>query len=108
MPLDGLSTSVRVLRGDWGATRVSLRKIEPTPRLLRLSKHLSVRQVAEAVGCSPATLFRWEKGEGEPTLTEGDRWAAALGISVHALRSILPSLTRAAESEDQPQAAEAR
>ena len=35
-------------------------------RSVRLAGRLSLGEVASVVGCSPSTVFRWERGERRP------------------------------------------
>jgi transcriptional regulator with XRE-family HTH domain len=44
----------------------------------RTSAGLSLREVAQAVGVSPSTLWRWERGERAPRGKAAIAWASLL------------------------------
>lgn len=46
----------------------------------RKRRHLTLREVADAIGSSPSTIQRWEKGVSAPRAAYALRWADALGV----------------------------
>jgi transcriptional regulator with XRE-family HTH domain len=48
-------------------------------RETRNAAGLTTRDVAARVGVGPATVSRWENGEGEPSVSQFALWAAATG-----------------------------
>lgn len=59
---------------------------------LRKSKGLNQTQLAEKIGVSLLTLFRWEKGERAPRVDEVKALAKALGVSEADLLNDSPSV----------------
>ncbi|MFI9174881.1 helix-turn-helix transcriptional regulator [Streptomyces lincolnensis] len=47
----------------------------------RRSRHLTLKEVADAIGASRSTVHRWEAGETFPSAVHALAWAAVLGIS---------------------------
>lgn len=47
----------------------------------RRELRLTLKEVATAVGASPASVNRWERGESSPRGASALRWADALGIT---------------------------
>lgn len=47
-------------------------------RRIRQASQLSLTEVADAIGVTPATLARWERGLNRPRRAAALRWAAAL------------------------------
>jgi transcriptional regulator with XRE-family HTH domain len=41
---------------------------------LRIAAHLSMNDVARAIGTTPAAVSRWERAEHKPTGATGIRW----------------------------------
>lgn len=39
-----------------------------------------LQEIADAIGVSPLTVYRWERGETQPRGVHALRWADALGI----------------------------
>lgn len=56
---------------------------------LRKAKKLSQLGLAELLGVDVATISGWERGKHTPTPSIRGRYAAALGITVEALREII-------------------
>lgn len=54
-------------------------------RVLRKEAKLSQEALASQVGCNRDTIRRWEKGACEPTLTQAQRVADALGVNLSEL-----------------------
>lgn len=53
---------------------------QTVPEILRATRALSglsSRELAALIGVSHAAVTRWERGEGEPSVTQFLRWAAA-------------------------------
>ncbi|MBM7091030.1 helix-turn-helix transcriptional regulator [Streptomyces sp. S12] len=46
----------------------------------RESRRLTLREIAQAIGSSPSTIYRWEQGTSQPRGPHALRWADALGI----------------------------
>lgn len=53
-------------------------------RNLRELRHLTLREIAAAVGASSSTVHRWEQGECAPRSVHALRWADVLGIKAKA------------------------
>lgn len=51
----------------------------------RIGAGLSKRDVAQAVGCTPNSVYNWEHGRGLPTLPQLADWARACGTTLDAL-----------------------
>ena len=51
-------------------------------RLLRRTKDMTQRELAEIVGVSEKTIIRWEKGEQAPNICDAQRLANVLGCSI--------------------------
>ena len=49
--------------------------------LARRRKSIDAKDLAEMIGVHRNTLGRWEKGDGEPSLTQGLAIASVLGVS---------------------------
>ncbi|MGY4994094.1 helix-turn-helix domain-containing protein [Streptomyces sp. 900105245] len=49
----------------------------------RESRRLTLREIADAIGSSPSTIHRWEKGTSLPRGAHALRWADALGIEAN-------------------------
>ncbi|MEU2800224.1 helix-turn-helix transcriptional regulator [Streptomyces sp. NPDC007117] len=49
----------------------------------RKARHLSLKEVAESIGTSRSTLYRWETGTATPNAANALRWADALEITVN-------------------------
>lgn len=47
-------------------------------RRIRLEAHLSLREMAEALGVAPMTLLRWESGEAVPRRAAAQRYRTML------------------------------
>ncbi|WP_399103270.1 helix-turn-helix transcriptional regulator [Streptomyces sp. 11x1] len=43
-----------------------------------------LREIADAIGVSPLTVYRWERGATQPRSAHALRWADALGIEAKA------------------------
>jgi transcriptional regulator with XRE-family HTH domain len=56
---------------------------------LRKAKNLTQLGLAEALGVDVATISGWERGKHQPTPSIRWQYAAALGITVAALREII-------------------
>jgi transcriptional regulator with XRE-family HTH domain len=54
-------------------------------RTIRLSQGLSIKTVAQLVGCAFNTWYNWERGRTRPDLTRAGAIAAALNVPVAAL-----------------------
>ncbi|MDX3570800.1 helix-turn-helix transcriptional regulator [Streptomyces sp. ID05-47C] len=50
----------------------------------RRELRLTLKEIAAAVGASPASVNRWERGESSPRGTSALRWADALGVEAKA------------------------
>lgn len=46
----------------------------------RTNRHLSLREVAEAIGADPSTVYRWETGESVPRTQLALRWARLMDL----------------------------
>ncbi|WPO69912.1 helix-turn-helix transcriptional regulator [Streptomyces sp. KN37] len=46
----------------------------------RKLRHLSLKEVADAIGTSQSTVHRWEAGETVPSAANALQWAEALGV----------------------------
>lgn len=53
----------------------------------RANRKMTVRQLASALGASPASVIRWESGEMSPTLDTVVKIAEALRITPEAILS---------------------
>jgi transcriptional regulator with XRE-family HTH domain len=53
-------------------------------RAKRRELHLTLKEVADVVGASPASVNRWERGKASPRGTHALRWAEALGVTAKA------------------------
>ena len=47
---------------------------------IRERASVSIREMADAVGAAPTTLWRWENGERRPTGAAAAAWADALSL----------------------------
>lgn len=56
-------------------TRVRELSLTGATRTIRQKAHLSLREVAVAVGVDTSTVARWEKGERQPTGSAAMRYA---------------------------------
>ena len=54
-------------------------------RMLRRTKDMTQRELAEMVGVSEKTIIRWEKGEQAPNICDAQRLAKVLGCSMDSL-----------------------
>ena len=63
-------------------------------KALRKSKGLNQTQLAEKIGVSLLTLFRWEKDERQPRMNEIKARAKALGVSEADLLNDTPEKSR--------------
>lgn len=52
----------------------------------RVNAELTQEAVAERLSISPATLSKWEKGQGEPTLSQFNKLAEMYGVSINDIR----------------------
>ena len=48
----------------------------------RKNAGLTQKQLADALNVSESTVYKWEKGEGEPTVTRAYQIAAAVGLHI--------------------------
>lgn len=48
----------------------------------RMNKKISQEELAEKVGVTRKTIYQWEKGEQEITITHADKLCKALGIKI--------------------------
>lgn len=55
-------------------------------RLRRLEHEIKAQDVAEAIGVTPGTLSKWERGRVEPTPEQVRAWGKALRKMERALR----------------------
>ncbi|MCZ4508659.1 helix-turn-helix transcriptional regulator [Streptomyces sp. ActVer] len=46
----------------------------------RKNRRLMLREIADAIGVTPLTVYRWEQGTAQPRGAHALRWADALGI----------------------------
>lgn len=51
-------------------------------RLIRLSRRLTIEQVADIAGYSKSTISEWERGASRPPFEGICDWATALGYTV--------------------------
>ncbi len=58
----------------------------------RVNAELTQETVAERLSISPATLSKWEKGQGEPTLSQFNKLADMYGISIDDIRLPIQSI----------------
>ena len=58
---------------------------DDTMRGIRVLRGMSRSQVAEAIGVTPETIGRWERGESEPTRAYLISMARAYGVSIDQL-----------------------
>ncbi|MFI9236912.1 helix-turn-helix transcriptional regulator [Streptomyces sp. NPDC053079] len=49
-------------------------------RDLRKSRHLTLWEIADAIGCSPSTVYRWEQGKSAPRGVHALLLADVLGV----------------------------
>ena len=50
----------------------------------RESRRLTLREIADTIGSSPSTVYRWETGTSQPRSAHALRWADVLGIEAKA------------------------
>ncbi|WP_084995685.1 helix-turn-helix transcriptional regulator [Streptomyces sp. S8] len=46
----------------------------------RIRRHLTLKEVASAVGADPSTVYRWETGETVPRTAHALSWARVIGL----------------------------
>lgn len=46
----------------------------------RIDRHLTLREVADAVGADPSSVYRWENGETVPRTGYALKWAKVIGL----------------------------
>lgn len=46
----------------------------------RISRRLTLKEVASGVGADPSSVYRWETGETVPRTAHALRWARLMGL----------------------------
>ncbi|MGC2997406.1 helix-turn-helix domain-containing protein [Streptomyces sp. G35A] len=46
----------------------------------RISRHLTLKEVAAVIGADPSTVYRWENGETVPRTAHALAWARLMGL----------------------------
>ncbi len=76
-------------RARYGFHMVMLRTdAQSVPEVLRATRAvagLTTREIGAVVGVSHTTVMKWERGEGEPSISQFARWADATRQDVREL-----------------------
>lgn len=74
--------------------------IKPTLRLLRLAKELTCAEMGAALGLSPNTINRWERGQYPPTLDQAQRLAEFFGVPLADVQAMVKDAKASRPSDE--------
>jgi transcriptional regulator with XRE-family HTH domain len=77
-----------------------------TLRVMRLSRLLTIRALAQQAQVSPSTIYLIEAGRTTPSLSVMRRLAAALGVEPHEIEEFQRAIEQAGVRRTEPQSQE--